>query len=1159
MAENYVVNYDINVRSQKALESIRKFQEATNNLEAVGKKLTAFQKKIESVTAKFSQMTKKAPVLDISTSKVNKKLNNVITKLETIHKLAKKSATLNVNTAAKTVNKAPVTPAPSVARKPGTRLERMVPRNVGYRNLGPSMIDSGGIGAFDMVKGMGIAYGIAGLGSLMGNVLQQASEYDNIMKTTKNILGTHDKLPGFERRFQDMEHLVRNVGIETKFTAPQVADASKFLAMAGFDLDAINKSVRPIADIALVGDTELGETADVVTNIMTGYGIKPEKVRKAADIMTMTFTKSNTTLMEIAEAYKYSASLLSAGGVSFEEATAGLGILGDAGIKGSQAGTTMRTIMANIVNPTKKQLAQWKQVGVERTDKEGNIRPLVNIFKDLNNADLGVSDYYKIFHKTAAQGAVSLAENVDKWNEIIRLNFLSDGIVSSLAKEKKNTVKGLWYQLTSSITEDGMKVFEEMQQPIKEFLQQTIDWFKTPAAVSTIKDISLVVFEMVGVLKDFAIWCTKIYNMFDWFIKPWLKFQVYALPFLTFFRSLRALGNAGMFFVGIAVSISKITGSVIALTKSLKGLWQFGLLNIFGKLFKETKSAAQTNTLSKLNQLMGIPDIVEGKNTAKGKGKRKGKGKGKQVIQKQPKTSAVVSTPKVSLGWVAGITGATALGYAIYDTIQYYNDLGKAYDKWYEKVYATKGYLSEGLSPTEKYLKLVHDKQLSVNQKVDEYIRLRREQMGLESEAATELSGKTIGEAYSPILDKLKDKPWYSFLLPGASNQASAWDNGQTALAYLPENIRKAYNYESYTNPSGNVSDFITKNGNTYSAKNFTRDMFAATIGYDFPAAKDIIEEFTATLKKSPIEKWQDVYNILNARIQKYKDQVDPSYANLSLDEIKRMSANDILKIPMAFDSFNNRIQEAMFNYNGSNENARMLSALKDLLSNKGDWSIEQQAKFLKESGVGLFSDRNGYTAGSEEWEKQFGFDRKTNKFTDFGDKMSNKWAQDVSIAMSHVAEVINTMSQDAIKKFTVLSSPMAVAAWSQNQLNSDEEVKIGTQRYINGILHEWNIQAPEKEASWHPVKNAPDLQPLGGGNGANGGATGTNQSNYKSHYKSDTAVPKQIIVKIENLMNVESVDLSNPDKAAVIADLKGEMAQALIDVVHDFNESFHG
>lgn len=86
---------------------------------------------------------------------------------------------------------------------------------------------------------------------------------------------------------------------------------------------------------------------------MTAYNIAPNQMRNAADIMTNTFTMSNTTLTEIAEAYKYAASLLSAGNVSFEEATAAIGVLGDAGIKGSQAGTTMRTIMANLANPTK--------------------------------------------------------------------------------------------------------------------------------------------------------------------------------------------------------------------------------------------------------------------------------------------------------------------------------------------------------------------------------------------------------------------------------------------------------------------------------------------------------------------------------------------------------------------------------------------------------------------------------------------------------------------------------------------------------------------------------------------------------------------------------------------------------------------------------------
>ena len=69
----------------------------------------------------------------------------------------------------------------------------------------------------------------------------------------------------------------------------------------------------------------------------------------------------------------------------------------------------------------------------------------------------------------------------------------------------------------------------------------------------------------------------------------------------------------------------------------------------------------------------------------------------------------------------------------------------------------------------------------------------------------------------------------------------------------------------------------------------------------------------------------------------------------------------------------------------------------------------------------------------------------------------------------------------------------------------------------------------------------------------------GSKSSDYKSHYNNNSAAPKQVIVKIENLMNVESVDLSNPDNAAVIADLKSQLTQALVDVVHDFDETYHG
>ncbi|NDV63947.1 phage tail tape measure protein [Bacteroides sp. 224] len=1174
MAENYVVNYDINVRSQQALDSIRKFQEATKKLDQCGQKLKAFQRKIESVHAKFSQMAKKAPVIDVATSKANQKLDRTIAKLERIHSLAKKTAALNISasTTGKTTNKntgktgssttvvggsnkpRPNTPHPS--SKPVVN-RRLVPRNISYRNLGPTMLDSGGIGAFNMVKGMGIAYGIAGLGSLMGNVGRDATEYDNLMQTTKNILQTHDKLPGFNRRFQEMAHTVRNVGVETKFTAPQVADASKFLAMAGFDIDAINKSIRPISDIALVGDTDLGETADVVTNIMTGYGISPEKIRRASDVMTMTFTKSNTTLLEIAEAYKYSASLLSAGGVSFEEATAALGVLGDAGVKGSQAGTTMRTIIANLVNPTKKQLKQWDEIGVDRLDENGRLRPLTDIFGDLNKADLEVSDFYKMFHKTSAQGAVSLTNNVDKWNEIVYQNFLSDGLVGKLAEEKKNTIQGLWYQLTSMFTEDGMQAFEELQQPIKDMLNQTINWLKTPEAVQTIKQLSKDFFELISMLKDFALFCIKAYNSMSWFIKPWLKFQVIMWPILSFFRAFKALGNMGMYIFSLGAGVTRLAGAFAGLLRIAKAIMKAGVLNTIRNIFTAgwsgvtgTFVSARANTAATVAQLAGVatPATVAAGNATTGAVAGATAAGGKFLA---------------ALPWLGAAAAVGVLTYGIYSAYSHLNDLSKAYDTWYEKVYSTKGYLSEGLSPTERYLKLVHDKQLSANQKVEEYIRLRRIQIGLESEATSAMEGKKINEVYKDKIKSVTDHPWHSFL-SGTAKIETIWEKSQEALDHLPDNIRKQYELKTYSY-NGQHSAYLQKNGQTYNSDNLTSDVIAATIGWDAPQSKEVIEEFTTAFKQSPIEEWGEIRKRLELRLLEYKNKTNPEYNNLSLDKLGGLNSSEILSIPLAYESFANRIFQA-FDFSGDNENAKALVSLQNLLKTPGEWGYEDQVKALANNGVGVFKDLDeNLVSNFTEWTRINGFDPETGRFVQYGSKTADYWAQQAhQVITGDIVNFLSTFNKEFREKFTILSSPFFQEAYAHSGQIADKEPQIGQRQYINGIMSEYRFNGPTGKNEWVPVVGGAGIEGAGGtgggfGTGNGTGATGTDQSKYKSHYNSGSAAPKQIIVKIENLMNVKSIDLTNSDNSAAIDNIKGQLTQALIDAVHDFDDTFHG
>lgn len=561
MAENYTVNYNINVNSAKAQEALTAFQTATAKLTEASNNLTTFQKKIDQTIAKFNQLAKKTPALDFKVANANKKLQSVITKLRTIERLAKKVHVINVNTSGNTKQSGRKRQNANTGHTETRRIGRRRQNgNYVYHALGPTMIDSGGIGAIDMLKGMGIAYGITGLGSLMRNAISESVAYDNIMKTARNILSTHDKKENFDGRFGAMERNVRDVGKLTKYTTTEVADATKFLAMAGLDIDAINQSIRPIANIALVGDTGLGETADLVTNIMTGYSIAPEKMRKATDIMTMTFTSANTTLTEIAEAYKYSASLLYEGGVSFEEATAAMGVLGNAGIKGSQAGTSMRTILANIVNPrSKKRNEAWEAVGVARFDKNGKMRDLSDIFQDLHDKNLDVSMYYRLFDRTAAQGAISLAANIDTWNEIIRRNFMSDNLAQQLADEKINTMLGLWDQLTSAFEDQALKVFEEQDSPIRSMLKELIAWVDSDEMLETIRKVTKALLDFIKTLVGFTKWLIDIYKKFEPIIKAWIEFQLRVSAVLIPLRTIRSVFQFGKYLVKGAIYIRSLT------------------------------------------------------------------------------------------------------------------------------------------------------------------------------------------------------------------------------------------------------------------------------------------------------------------------------------------------------------------------------------------------------------------------------------------------------------------------------------------------------------------------------------------------------------------------------------------------------------------------
>lgn len=411
-------------------------------------------------------------------------------------------------------------------------------------NAPPSYMDRGGIGnsrwnklvypltgrtslgantpaAISMAKGFGMMYAIGGAMSGISSALSQSIDYQNTMETARAILSKNYRGRRFDSDFREMEGIARQVGMDTRYTAPDVANATRFMAMAGMGIPTINKSLKPIANVATIGDNDLGEVADKITNIQAAFNLKGNQVKRLSDQMANTFTQTNTDMMMIAESMKYAAPMAHLAGAKPGETLAMIGVMGNAGIQASIAGTTLRMMYQNVINPNKKQKALWDKIGVKRVSDDGRLRNMIDILRDVatskyvNDKNLA-SVVSGLFRVTASAGAGQVISDLrlgknSLVNKIAYENnsYGINGLAESIAYKKQNTIKGLWDQVTSAFTEDNLKAFEGFHGVIREMLISIRDFLRSKEAVDMIRNVW-------SIVKD-------IMETLGWFLKQWIN------------------------------------------------------------------------------------------------------------------------------------------------------------------------------------------------------------------------------------------------------------------------------------------------------------------------------------------------------------------------------------------------------------------------------------------------------------------------------------------------------------------------------------------------------------------------------------------------------------------------------------------------------------
>lgn len=229
---------------------------------------------------------------------------------------------------------------------------------------------------------------IAGAGAA---VLKMGGDFEQSMQRVKAVSGAT------EEEFASLRDMAKDLGSTTQFSASEAAEGMSFLAMAGFDAADTLDALPGVLDLAAAGAVDLGTAADVASNILSGYGMQAAEVGRLNDILAKTFTSTNTTLEMLGESMKYVAPVAASAGLSIEETSAAIGLLGNAGIQGSEAGTALRGAIGNLLSPTAQVQELLDGLGVSALDSSGELRSLTDIVGQLEDAGASTADMLGIF------------------------------------------------------------------------------------------------------------------------------------------------------------------------------------------------------------------------------------------------------------------------------------------------------------------------------------------------------------------------------------------------------------------------------------------------------------------------------------------------------------------------------------------------------------------------------------------------------------------------------------------------------------------------------------------------------------------------------------------------------------------------------------------
>ena len=285
--------------------------------------------------------------------------------------------------------------------------------------------------------------GAAGIGFGIYDAVKGYMDFEQEMSAVKAISGAT------EEEFQRLNDAAMKMGAETKFSAKESAQALEYMGMAGWKTDEMIAGLPGVMNLAAASGEDLGRVSDIVTDAMTSFKLSASDAAMFADVLAATATSSNTNVGKMGYTFQYVAPLAGALGYTIQDTALAIGAMADAGIKGEQAGTSLRALLTRMASPTKDSAAAMAKLGLSVTDSTGKMRPLRDILADIRAGfkKLTPAEQAQVAADLAGQEAMSgllgiVNETDDKYDSLAESIDKSTGAAKKMADIRMDNLAG---------------------------------------------------------------------------------------------------------------------------------------------------------------------------------------------------------------------------------------------------------------------------------------------------------------------------------------------------------------------------------------------------------------------------------------------------------------------------------------------------------------------------------------------------------------------------------------------------------------------------------------------------------------------------------------------------------------------------------------------